>query len=271
MLPTFLVIGAQKAGTSSLHAYLHAQPDVFVSATKELDYFVAERNWRRGQAWYEAQFAGAAEYRAAGESSPLYTMYPSFPGVPERIRAVVPDVRLVYLVRDPIARLRSHYLHVVAEGGERRPIDAVARDDSGLIAFSLYAMQLEQYLEHFGRDQLLVLPTERLRDDRERTVRRVLAFIGADAAAPLVGLDREAHRSDEKQVPRRGLRAVGRLASSLPSRVGGPLRRLSHRPIAAIDTTVPPPLERELRRQFREQLPLLRSFVGPDWDGWGLA
>src|SRR5438105_12315470 len=79
-----------------------------MSRQKELDFFVPEKNRGRSLAWYESQFAEAP---VRGENSPSYTIHPFRPGVPERIRAVVPDVRLIYLVRDPIERIVSHYLH----------------------------------------------------------------------------------------------------------------------------------------------------------------
>ena len=122
-LPSFLVIGAMKAGTTSLYHYLHAHPQVFMPSIKELDFFVAGGNWGRGLHWYQKQFAGAGPGAVAvGEASTMYTKYPSVDGVPERIAAHLPEVRLVYVVRDPIDRIRSHYRHRVAVGtGDRVP------------------------------------------------------------------------------------------------------------------------------------------------------
>ena len=97
MLPTVIVIGAAKCGTTSVHEYLDDHPEVAMSAEKELNFFVEEKNWPRGIAWYESQFDPDAPVR--GESSPTYTAYPEYHGVPERIRSVVPDAKLIYLVR----------------------------------------------------------------------------------------------------------------------------------------------------------------------------
>src|SRR5207244_8421308 len=85
MLPTFLVIGAMKSGTTSLYRYLQAHPDVFMSEQKELNYFTqgANQNWEKGLAWYQAQFEQAGKARAVGEASTNYTKYPQFQGVPE--------------------------------------------------------------------------------------------------------------------------------------------------------------------------------------------
>src|SRR5207244_11766706 len=85
MLPTFLVIGAMKSGTTSLYRYLQAHPDVYMSEEKELNYFTGGQNWERGVSWYEAQFEKAGSARAIGEASTNYTNYPQIAAVPERI------------------------------------------------------------------------------------------------------------------------------------------------------------------------------------------
>ena len=110
MLPNLIVIGAERCGTSSLHRYLRSHPQVFMSKKKELNFFVAEREWRRGRSWYERQFPADAPVR--GESSPAYTAYPVFSGVPARLAALVPDAQLLYLVRDPVERtISAIHLH----------------------------------------------------------------------------------------------------------------------------------------------------------------
>ena len=120
-LPTFLIIGTMKGGTTSLHRYLRQHPDVFMPEQKELNFFLdeyagrpidppEERNWSRGLTWYERQFAGAEDERAVGEASANYTRYPTYPGVAERIAKIVPEMKLIYLMRNPIDRVLSHYL-----------------------------------------------------------------------------------------------------------------------------------------------------------------
>jgi hypothetical protein len=106
-LPNFVVIGAMKAGTVSLRHYLDEHPDAFLGRGGrfgEPNFFVAEHNWPRGRGWYESLFDGAGSATALGECSPSYTMAPAFGGVPGRMAQVVPNARLVYVVRDPIAR-----------------------------------------------------------------------------------------------------------------------------------------------------------------------
>ena len=115
-LPTFLIIGTMKGGTTSLYRYLRQHPEVFMPERKELNFFVdeyagppidppEERNWSRGITWYEHQFADAERERAVGEASANYSRHPTYPGVAERIAAVVPNVKLIYVMRNPIDRV----------------------------------------------------------------------------------------------------------------------------------------------------------------------
>src|SRR3972149_2256199 len=149
LLPNFLVIGAPKAGTTSLYHYLRLHPQVFMPATKELSFFVEQNNWPRGRAWYEEQFSGAVDAAAIGEASPRYTMYPQYAGVPARIADLLPDIRLIYLVRHPIERMRSHYLDHVIYGAEKAPIEKALLDNPLYLNASRYDLQIEQYMPHY--------------------------------------------------------------------------------------------------------------------------
>jgi hypothetical protein len=194
--PTFLVIGAMKAGTTSLHRYLAAHPQVFAAPDKELNFFVEEMNWSRGWSWYEAHFSDAGSALAVGESSPSYTSYPWRKGVPERIAAALPDVRLVYLLRHPVDRLQSQYSHRAMKE-ERRPPEEAVFDDRYL-GKSRYAEQVEQYLEHFDRGQLLLVGSEDLSERRVETMARVYSFVGVNPEWRGEVLDQEFHRTEAK-------------------------------------------------------------------------
>ena len=108
-LPDFMVIGAMKAGTTGLAFYLGQHPDVFISSTMEANFFADPGNWHRGVGWYQRLFD--SEKLHVGDGSVRNTMVPEYTGAPERIGRLLPDVRLVYLVRDPIERLRSMFIH----------------------------------------------------------------------------------------------------------------------------------------------------------------
>src|SRR4029079_2322923 len=104
-LPTFIVIGAMKAGTTSLARYLGEHPDVFVCSPKEPQFFIESGTWDRGVAWYRELFAGGRDSIARGEASTDYSKLPRHGGVVDRIAEVAPEARIVYLVRDPIERI----------------------------------------------------------------------------------------------------------------------------------------------------------------------
>jgi Sulfotransferase domain len=115
-LPDFLILGAQKAGTTALYAYLRRHPAITGPSWKEVSYF--DRHYARGEAWYRGNFPNRlrARDKLVGEASPSYLFHPLGP---ERARALVPEARLVALVRNPIDRALSHYHHEVALGRER--------------------------------------------------------------------------------------------------------------------------------------------------------
>lgn len=193
-LPDLLVVGAMKCGTSALHEVLDRHPDVAMAPGKELNFFLGPDEpphgdpdtwwltgqWHRGPEWYAAQLDPDAQVR--GESSPGYTD-PSHPEVAARVRALVPDVRLVYLVRDPLERAVSQWRHHVRDGTERRPVEVALLDPaSQYVDRSRYRERIAPFLELFVPEQLLVVVQERLRADPDREVRRVLAHAGADPA-----------------------------------------------------------------------------------------
>jgi Sulfotransferase domain len=197
-LPDFLVIGAQKAGTTALYAYLRWHPEITGPSWKEVSFF--DRHWWRGERWYRGQFPLRSGGRLVGEASPSYLFHPL---APERVHALVPEVRLVALLRDPVARAYSHYQHEVALGREplsfedaldaeeertRGEVERLVADPRGFsrpwwdhtyAARGLYAEQLERWLAVFPREQLLVVRTEDLGERPVGTYASILDFLGA--------------------------------------------------------------------------------------------
>jgi hypothetical protein len=178
-LPNTIVIGAQKCGTSTLHYYLGFHPEISASQPKELNFFIESRNWDRGVDWYRSHFDPAKPVRL--ESSPNYTTWPHDEGVPERMAEVVPDTKLIFLVRDPIARIEAHWVHNYAKRRERGTvIETITHPNTTYVLRSLYFMQLERFLRFYDRERILVFQQSDLRDRRPETLREVFAFVGAD-------------------------------------------------------------------------------------------
>jgi hypothetical protein len=257
-LPTFVVIGAMKAGTDSLRRYLDEHPEVFVAnggRFGEPSFFVAEFNWPRGRGWYESLFDGADGATAIGECSPSYTWAHVFRGVPERMAQLVPQARLIYVVRDPIARMQSMYMHEVSAGRERRRPEVALLDDRYL-GPSRYGFQLAAFLDHFDRRQVLVIASEVLRERPRAALTAVFDHVGVDPAGIDLDQQRRDHRSMDKPVPRlHDLRWLPRRQVQpdprrRPDQRTGLARLLTTRQARADDSAIPA----ELRERLAERL-----------------
>ena len=192
------MIGAQKAGTTALYAYLRWHPRITGPSWKEVSYF--DRHYPRGVGWYRGQFPLRSRGRLVGEASPGYVFHPL---APARVRETVPAAKLIVLLRDPVDRALSHYHHEVALAREplsfEEALDAEEERTRGeeerlvrepgyfshawwdftYVARGRYAEQLERWFGVFQREQLLVLASEELAAEPEATYRRVLDFLGA--------------------------------------------------------------------------------------------
>ena len=279
-LPTFIVIGAMKAGTTSLWGYLGDHPDVFMSAEKEPEFFVEEKTWGRGRAWYESLFADGATSTARGEASTSYTKHPFFAGVPERMVSVVPDARLVYVLRHPLDRMASHHRHAVSEWGWQGSLDELILDPARrveLIGTSKYAKQIDRYLARFDREQLCVITSEDLHERRVPTLRAVYAHLGVDpdfvpgevATEANRGADHRRQGSAVRNLrDRPAYRAVRR---AVPSGVRNlAWRAVTRPPVEAGPSRLSPGMRASVLAELRPDLERLRAHLGADFHCWGL-
>ncbi len=178
MLPNLLIIGAMKCGTTSLHNYLNFHPEIYMTKEKELNYFVDSLNYGRGLSWYKSKF-NKADSKVLGESSPNYSKYPLFKNVPKNIHNTIPDTKLIYIVRDPIQRLISHYKHNFIVGREKKGFKEALRNlgSNKYINFSMYYLQISKYLEYFNIDNIFVLDSELLLNKRIKTMQSIFEFL----------------------------------------------------------------------------------------------
>jgi hypothetical protein len=260
-----------KCGTTSLHYYLDQHPEISMSRQKELDFF-SGASWDKGIDWYAGQFDPAALMR--GESSPSYTSYPKRAGVPERIHSVVPDAKLVYLVRDPIERIMSHYLHNWSTRAEQRPLDDVLEDQASdpYVSGSKYFMQLQQYLAFFPLSSILVLTQEELLHDRADTMRQVFEFLGVDASFYDSKFERIMHPTSHRR--RRAplgafVNAVAR-GARLPEPLYFQMQRLLPYPFSRrLERPVLNGLLRDrLTRELQDDVNRLRELTGKEFPSW---
>ena len=204
-LPDFIIIGAMKAGTTSLFKYLSKHPDLYLSVPKEVHFFDGGKNpkvdtFAKGESWYRAHFPLRKELNNDAkvyEATPVYIFNPL---VPQRIFETLPNVKLILLLRNPTERAVSHYLH-----GDRRNwddlsfYDALQAEEERLKPFieaqdyksriyieysyksrGLYQEQIARYLQYFAREQMLILDSNDLFADPKGTIENVFDFIGVD-------------------------------------------------------------------------------------------
>jgi len=244
-LPTLVVIGAMKCGTTSLHGYLAAHPEVGMSEPKELNFFFGPEtldegdgaetwalgNWHRGTGWYAAHFDPACPVR--GESSPGYTS-PSHPEAAARMAAVIPAARLVYAVRDPVRRALSQYGHHRRQGTESRPLAEALLDPAAqYVTRGRYLERLTPFLDTDAFDgRITVVAQEELEADLPGTMRRLFADLGVDPDHWSPAMDTR-HNAAPEPAPH----------------VNGTLREA-------------------LEEAFRDDAERLRSFAGREFPGW---
>jgi hypothetical protein len=188
----FLLIGAQKSGTTTLYDWLQQVPAIFLPSIKENRYFADDEFYRQGEAWLETYYRGYAGQTVVGGAY-VHLLY--FPHCAERIRAYNPRMRMLTVLRDPVDRAYSAYWFARSKGWETARtfeealgLEAVRRvgsyqDRSELtyLDHGRYARQLRNYYASFDRGQILVLLNEDLKDDRARALGDTLAFLGLDA------------------------------------------------------------------------------------------
>lgn len=325
-VPDFLIIGAAKSGTTTLYELLTRHPGVFLTPVKEPSFFsydpetfvtsefeaMLERFRSRGgriddetlrgvertDAWrcympaYADLFQGATEDQVRGEASTNYTRHPQCPGVPERIASVVPDAKLIYLLRDPVARAYSHFVHRWTK--ELHPdepftesFDEFVARDPMCIDSGRYMTQIEQYLGHFPAERLLVLLLDDLKADPDGVLHHVCAFLGLPGVPPheaggASGVRRNESAQHREVVIQRQLTARYRdrkalrfLWRSLPQGLRDRLRASFRRSSRGRDlerSYTPPPLTdttaAELRALYRDEIERLAAFLGRDLGHW---
>lgn len=236
--PDFIIAGAQKAATTSLYNFMLQHPRVGPALTKEVHFF--DNNFHRGEKWYRLNFPDRTPpgCDVTGEASPYYLVHPL---VPARIREICPEVRIIVLLRDPVARAISHYQHEYRRGFERQSLTRALEMESSRLdgefermvddptyrsyAFEhysyvtrgRYADQLRRWLDEFPREQILILESERLGQDTESVLDRVGKFLELDHWSPSVQVR---HNRGRYEAP------PSRIESQLRETFAGPNRDL---------------------------------------------
>src|SRR5919106_3651182 len=277
-LPNFVIAGAQKCGTTSLAAWLHDHPDVFL-ARGEVHFFDRDDLWREGIDWYRGRFEGANGESATGEKTPSYLL---FPEAVRRMAETLPHARIIVSLRDPVARFYSQWRHMRYKGWlESRSLEEVVQDElrGGEVTPSLhgdrpaatyylergrYLTQIRRLLEHYPRERVLIVLADDLKSSPTEALATVCRFLGVDDGVSLarVGEDWNTNEEFHPEWLYSGLRRTG-LWDRTPARVKWRmLKRIEAAPM-------PPALHDRLASYYLEPNAELAEFLGRDLSHWG--
>lgn len=278
MLPNLVIIGAMKSGTTSLHNYLSRHPEIAMSKQKELHFFSAERNWKQGVKWYEAHFIVNAKIR--GESSASYAKYPKAARVPQRMHSLIPDAKLIYILRDPVDRIISEYRHYRADGSERRLPTEALRDlkDNQYVYNSKYFTQLKQFLEYYSEDNIFITTTEELNKQPQQTIQKVFTFLNVDDSFYHPDFTKRLHVSDEKRLKNtvglfltkkfRNSEIKNKIRSALPSFINQAYVSMTRSNSVVEKVTLDDTLKQRLIDELQGDIHQLRHYTGNRFADW---
>ena len=264
-LPNFIIIGAMKAGTTTLYDQMRRQPGLYLPALKEPNFFSDDSHYVRGIEWYSRLFASAHSDDLIGEASTHYTKLPTYPCTVARMRMVLKNPRFIYVMRHPIDRLVSQYIHQWSQGEITCDLEEAIKRHPELVHYSCYALQLKPYVEAFGMKAILPIFFERMLSDPGGTFSRIWQFIGYKPA-PESSVRLESCNASKERVrrfPFYDLLINSRVASGLrrtfvPKSLRDAVRQqltMERRPELCVDT------RRRLELLFNKDLALLGDWL----------
>lgn len=266
--PDFALIGAAKCGTTALAQMLGEHPELFITDPKEPGYFAGLPLFTRET--YQQLYADAGS-RLKGEASVHYSSRDAFPGTCERLHTTCPDLKILYVIREPFARVRSHFEYRLRHGRAEGRLDDLLAQNDELVSVSRYAYQLEPYIERFGRDRIHILRQEDLKTNQEAVLADIFAFLGVGAhAVGKVHANARPSSGSRRPVAIPGwARKLGRLVS--PQMRRRLKRRLPTRKVDGGEVELSDATRERLKAVFTEDMARLRLLVGPEMDLYGYA
>lgn len=279
----FAIVGAMKSGTSSLHKLLASHSQVSLPRIKETNFFIAERNLAKGFDWYWAQFDDTT--KILGEASPNYSKKHVFSEVPYRLHRHNPDLKIIYIVRDPIKRASSHYSHVVLRGLMREQEFLPGRSGySNILNTSRYFSQIEEFRKFFCEDNIHILDFSELAQNLESVKFQLKEIIGLEDDFPSAGrVHQNATQATAQQselymrIARSSLYQkfrknafLSRFYRSLPQKAHSQLRNLKSRSQPRRLPKLPDVTIESLRRDLHSDVTRFRDFAGRDFSDWVL-
>jgi Sulfotransferase domain len=297
-MPTFLLVGAAKSGTSAVYDYLRQHPEVFGSEWKEPGFFAFEgqvarfagpgdRKFNRRcvttLARYQGLFSKVVNQRAIGEASTVYLYSPE---APSRIRRHLPTVKLIGILRNPVDRAYSGYRYLVRDGLERLPsFEAVLEAEDSRVAanwqhiwhhkrLGFYYLQLKRYFDLFPRDQIAVYLYEEFQARPLAIVQQMFAFLGVDPGfAPDVSLQHNVSGEPRSRLLHKALAHPNAAKDLVKGLLPEPTRRRMRARLMKWNILpTPPNLASETRRAllnlYRDDILRLESLIDRDLSHW---
>ncbi len=265
-LPDFLIIGAAKCGTTSLHQQLNQHPDIYFPAIKEPTFFSEHGvgTWHKGIDWYSSLFADAQANQLTGEASTSYSKAFWYGDAPEKIHQLIPQAKLIYLIRDPIDQIISHYLHIRYDELDTRTLDERLLGDDFLLKVASYAYQLEQFLPFYTKQQIHIIRLDDYIDHNALEMQKLYEFLSIDRH--ITQLQRKNSRRKRLLLRWDWLKYIPSIAHLTPFERQ---RRLPHwllKPQLKIQLTVD--LESKLKELLKPDVYKLKSDWGVCLPGW---
>ena len=174
MKPNFIVAGAAKSGTTWLYSCLDEHPEVFIPRNKELHFFSYSKRYKKGIEWYESFFRNSKDEKAVGEISPSYLPKPE---VPSRIYAYNPNVRLIFILRNPIERAYSHYCMVMGVGKVSQDVNLGLSLDCPYVTWGLYYSQIIRFMSLFPPEQIKIYLFDDLKKNPELLLQDLYSYL----------------------------------------------------------------------------------------------
>lgn len=176
----FMILGAMKSGTTTLSQILSNHPDVCFCQIKEPHYFSKTSNWQKNIEDYKALYNPIGN-QICGEASTTYTFYPKFnKNIWQSLYSFNPKLKFIYMMRDPVDRIVSQYMHNYLRGRTKESFEEVVSNQSSYINITRYFIQIKPYIELFGREQVLLLTFEEFIEYKKNSLNKIASFLGID-------------------------------------------------------------------------------------------
>jgi len=256
-LPNLLIIGAMKSGTTSLHNYLSKHPDIFMSEQKEIHYFSDVNYNSKSLDWYKKQFVTDKKIRGTSPQGYTKCHHNDAKNVLPRLAKTIPDVKMIYIVRDPIERYKSHILEAY-HCDPPKDVKYSKKGDS-FLKTSMYYMQISAFLKYFKKEQIYVLALEDLQENRLFEMNKIFTFLNVDKLNDNSTFNFVSNAAEDKSIPYV-------VKCSIPYRAGNKFVPKLTKKIGERFSNIFLKFQMEKPKLSEEQLFMLKQKLKPDID-----